>query len=74
MDGLNEIRKKFHDLKIFKNVRSFFSIIMLFTVKREIRVLISIDYRDSFFFMINSREKCKGPPLRLLFPRVPEVV
>ena len=57
--------------KDFQKCKIFFSIVMLFTFKCEIRVLISIDYRDSFFFIFNSREKCKGPPLRLLFPRVP---
>ena len=38
--------------KDFQKCKIFFSIIMLFTFKCEIRVLISIDYRDSFFFHI----------------------
>ena len=42
IDSLNEIRQKFRDLKILKNVRSFFFTIMLFTWKREIRLLITV--------------------------------
>lgn len=59
--GMTE--EEIHDVKVFRNEsRSFFPI-MLFIVKGEMGILITM-IRYLLYLIPGSRESCEGPPFR----------